>query len=75
MIDNAQLLSIIERIERLNEDAANIAADLKMVLSEAKSAGFDVKTIKKCVALRKKDKDEIYEEDEVLKLYRDALGL
>lgn len=75
MIDNAQLLSIIQRVEKLNEDSAAIAADLKEVMSEAKSAGYDVKTIKKCIALRKKDRDEIDEEDELLILYRKALGI
>lgn len=75
MIDNAQLLSIIQRVEKLNEDSAAIAADLKEVMSEAKSAGYDVKTIKKMVDLRKLDKDELDEQDELIKMYRDAIGL
>jgi uncharacterized protein (UPF0335 family) len=69
------LLSIVQRIEKLNEDAAQIAADIKEIYKEAVTQGFDTKAIRKCVALRKKDKDEIIEEDEVLKLYRNALGL
>ena len=69
------LLSLIERIEKLNEDAAQIAADIKDIYKEAVAQGFDTKAIKKCIALRKKDKDEVAEEDEVLKLYRSVLDL
>ena len=69
------LLSLVERIEKLNSDAEAIAADIKEIYHEAKMQGFDSKAIKKCIALRKKDKDELEEEDEVLKLYRSALGL
>ena len=65
-IDNAQLKSIVERIEKLNEDMASIAADVKEIYSEAKSAGYDPKYIKKCIELRKKDQDQIEEEDELL---------
>lgn len=74
-IDNAQLLSIVQRIERLNEDKSAIEADLKEVMSEAKSAGYDPKYIKKMIDLRKLDPDELYEMDELTKMYRDALGI
>lgn len=74
-IDNAQLLSIVQRVERLNEDAAQIAADIKEVMSEAKSAGYDPKYIKKMIDLRKLDPDELDEQDELTKMYRDALGI
>lgn len=69
------LLSIVQRIEKLNEDAEAIASDIKEVYKEATNQGFDVKYIKKCIALRKKDKDEIYEEDKLMKMYREALEL
>lgn len=69
------LLSLIERIEKLNEDVEAINADIKEIYKEALAQGFDTKAIRKCIALRKKDKDELEEEDEVLKLYRDTLGL
>lgn len=69
------LLSIVERIEKLNADVESINADIKEIYKEALAQGYDPKYIKKCVALRKKDKDEIAEEDEVMKLYRSALGL
>lgn len=73
--DNAQLLSIVQRVEKLNEDQAAIAVDLKEVMSEAKSAGYDPKYIKKMVELRKMDPDELDEQDELMKMYRDALGI
>lgn len=75
MIDNAQLLSIIQRVEKLNEDSAAIAADLKEVMSEAKSAGYDPKYIKRMVDLRKLDPDELDEQDELTRVYRNAIGL
>jgi uncharacterized protein (UPF0335 family) len=74
-MDNAQLLSIVERIERLLNEVDSINEGVKEVYAEAKSAGYDPKYIKKCIALRKKDPDEIDEEDEMMKMYRDALGL
>ena len=73
--DNAQLTSIIERIEKLNEDSAAIAADIKEVYNEAKSAGYDPKYIRQMIRLRKLDPDELDEADELTKMYRDALGL
>lgn len=74
-MNNELLLSIVERIETLNKQAEEIAADVKEIYKEALSQGFDPKYIRKCIALRKKDKDEIAEEDEVLQLYRNALGI
>ena len=74
-IDNSQLLTIIERIEKLNEDVANIAADMKEIYAEAKSAGFDPKYIRQMIRLRKLDPDELEETDELTKMYRSALGI
>ena len=73
--DNQQLLSIIERIEKLNNDAECVAADLKEVYEEAKSQGYDPKYIRKMIQLRKLDPDELDEQDELTKMYRDAIGL
>lgn len=74
-LDNKQLISIIERVEKLNEDAAAIAADVKEILTEAKSAGYDPKYIKNMIRLRKLDPDELEETDELTQMYRNALGL
>ena len=73
--DNAQLLSFVQRVEKLNEDQAVIAADLKEFMSAAKSAGYDPKFIRKMVELRKMDPDELDEQDELTRMYRDALGI
>lgn len=74
-IDSNSLLSIVQRIEKLNEDAAAVAADIKEIYAEAKSSGFDPKYIRACIKLRAKDPDEVDEQDELLAMYRKALGI
>jgi uncharacterized protein (UPF0335 family) len=74
-LDNQQLLTIIERVEKLNEETAAIAADIKEIYTEAKSAGYDPKYIRQMIRLRKLDPDELDETDELVKMYRTALGL
>lgn len=70
-----QLRSIIERIERLEEEKKIIADDIKDVMSEAKANGFDVKAIKTILKLRKKDENERTEEEIILDVYMKALGM
>lgn len=70
-----QLQSFIERIERLEEEKAGLAGDIKDVYAEAKGTGFDVKALRKIVALRKKDHAERQEEEAILELYLQALGM
>jgi uncharacterized protein (UPF0335 family) len=70
-----QLKSIIERIERLEEEKKTIAGDIKEVYAEAKGHGFDTKIIRKVISLRKKDAAERQEEEQVLDLYLQALGM
>jgi len=72
---NNQLKSIIERIERLEEDKAAIAEDIKEVYAEAKGNGFDPKILRKIVALRKQDEDKRRVEQAILASYMDALGM
>ena len=74
-IDAGQLLHIVERIENLQEEAAQIAADIKTIYDEAKSLGYDPKYIKKCVVLRAKDPEKLDEEDELMQMYRNALNI
>lgn len=74
-MDNAQLQDIVRRIEKLNEDAEQIAADIREVYSQAKAQGYDTKILKKVVALRKLDQDELDEQDELIEMYRKALGM
>ena len=74
-LSKEQLKSVVERIEKINEDLANLKADLKEVYKEAKSDGFDVKALKDTIKMRKKDKDELAEPDEIVRLYRSALDM
>ena len=71
----AQLRSIVERIERLEEEKKAIAVDIKDVYGEAKANGYDTKALRKIVALRKKDANEREEEEAILELYKNALGM
>lgn len=70
-----RLRSFIERIERLEEEKANIANDIKQVKNEAKAAGFDVKTINEIVKLRKMEEHEREEREALLDIYKAALGM
>ena len=69
-----QLKSIVQRIERLEEEKKTIADDIKEVYAEAKGNGYDVKVLRKVVALRKRDLDERKEEEAILDLYLQAVG-
>lgn len=69
-----RLRSFIERVERLSEEAEGIKADIKEVYQEAKGEGYDAKVMKLIVAIRKKDRAKLREEQAVLDLYLDALG-
>jgi uncharacterized protein (UPF0335 family) len=70
-----QLRLLIERIERLEEEKKGIADDIKDVYGEAKSTGFDVKTIRQIVRLRKMEKHHRDEAEMLLETYKQALGL
>lgn len=70
-----QLKSLVERIERLEEEKASIADDIKEVYAEAKSHGFDTKILRKVIALRKKESAEREEEEALLSLYLRALQM
>jgi uncharacterized protein (UPF0335 family) len=73
-VQGDQLKSIVERIERLEEEKKTIADDIKEVYAEAKGTGYDVKVLRKVVALRKRDLDERKEEEAILDLYLQAVG-
>jgi uncharacterized protein (UPF0335 family) len=70
-----RLRSIIKRIEKLEEDKAAVSEDLKEVYSEAKGTGFDTKTIRQIVRLRKMELEKRREQDELLDLYMSAIGM
>jgi uncharacterized protein (UPF0335 family) len=70
-----QLKSIIERIERLEEEKKTISDDIRDVYAESKGNGFDVKALRTIVRLRKQDPNERQEEETILETYLQALGL
>lgn len=70
-----QLKSIIERVERLDEEIKALNDDKRDVYAEAKANGFDTKIIKKIVSLRRLDRDERMEQDATLEMYLEALGM
>lgn len=70
-----QLRSIIERIERLEEEKTALAADIRDIYAEAKGNGFDAKTIRQVVKLRKMEVNEREEQDFLLDTYKRALGM
>ncbi len=70
-----QLRSIIERVERLEEDKKSITDDIKDVYAEAKGNGYDVKALRTIVRLRRQDADERQEQESILDSYKQALGM
>jgi uncharacterized protein (UPF0335 family) len=74
-VDGKHLRSFLDRIEKLNEEKAAVAEDIKDVYSEAKGAGFDVKVMRKLVSLRKINAAKRREDQEILDCYLSALGM
>ena len=70
-----RLKSLIERVERLEEEKNNLLADIKEVFSEAKGLGYDPKIMRKVLIIRKMDIDERLEQEALLETYRAALGI
>jgi len=70
-----QLRAFIERIERLEEEKRTIADDIREVYAEMKGAGFDTRAVRTIVGLRKKDQAERQEEEAMIDLYKNALGM
>lgn len=70
-----RLRSIVERIERMEEERKSLAADIKDIFTEAKSAGFDVRVIRQLLSIRRKEPADVEEQETLLDLYRRALGM
>ena len=70
-----ELRQFVERIERLDAEKKDLAEQQKEVMAEAKSRGYDTKVLRKVIALRKRDKDDIAEEEAVMEMYKEALGM
>ena len=74
-ISSEQLKNIIEKIERLEEEKATISTDIREVYAEAKSVGYDTKTIRQIVKIRKMDQDDFQEQEALLDTYMNALKM
>ncbi len=70
-----RLRSIIERVERLEEERKALSGDIKDIFTEAKSAGFDVKVLRQIIRIRKQEPAEVEEQETLLDVYRRALGM
>ena len=70
-----RLRSLIERIERLEEERKALGSDIKDIFAEAKSAGFDVKVMRQLIRIRKQEPAEVEEQETLLDVYRRALGM
>lgn len=70
-----ELKQFIERLERLEEEKTGIASDIKEVFAELKGRGFDAKAVREILRIRKKDSSERQEEEAILELYLQALGM
>ena len=71
----AQIKSIIERVERLAEEKTELQGDITEIFAEAKSSGFDVKTIRRIIQIRKQDEAERREQEAILDTYMHAIGM
>jgi uncharacterized protein (UPF0335 family) len=74
-INAGHLRAFIERIERLEEEKKALAGDIKDVFGEAKANGFDAKVMRKILSIRRQDRDKRMEEETILDLYLNALGM
>lgn len=74
-IEAGHLKNLVERIEKLEEEKTDISTHIKEVFGEAKSSGYDTKVIKKVLKERKMNKADLAEEEELLIIYRKALGM
>ena len=75
VVATGQLRSFIERIERLEEEKKTISDDIKEVYAELKGSGFDSKAVREVIRLRKKEDHERQEEEAMIELYKNALGM
>lgn len=74
-VSGQRLTSFVERVERLEEEKTALMEDIKEVFAEAKGVGFDVKAIRKLIALRKLDTEKRHEMEGILELYKSAVGM
>jgi len=71
----SELRQFVERMERLDGEKNDLAEQQKEVMAEAKSRGYDTKVLRKVISLRKRDKDDIANEEAILETYKEAMGM
>tara|TARA_R110000744_G_scaffold17882_1_gene48204 strand:- start:197 stop:469 length:273 start_codon:yes stop_codon:yes gene_type:complete len=74
-VTEAELRQFVERIERLDAEKKDLGEQQKEVMAEAKSRGYDTAVLRKVIALRKREPDDIAEEEAVMDMYKNALGM
>ena len=74
-VSDGEIRALVERIERLEEEKSTISADIKEVFAELKGSGFDTKAVRAIIRARKKEAHERQEEEAMIQLYMDALGM
>jgi len=74
-VNKDQLLGYIDRIERMDEDKRAISEDIKEIYVEVKSAGYDTKIVRKIISIRRKTKEQRQEEETLLDLYMQSIGM
>ncbi|HEU0221510.1 MAG TPA: DUF2312 domain-containing protein [Paracoccaceae bacterium] len=74
-ITTGELRQFVERYERLDQEKRDIADQQKEVMAEAKARGYDTRALRKIIALRRRDPQEVTEEEAIVQLYREALGM
>lgn len=75
VIESQELINIINKLEKLEEEKRDLGDVINDTYNEAKVKGYDIKIIKHILKLKKKDKDELAEEDSLIELYRNAVGI
>ncbi len=70
-----ELRAFVERVERLEAEKKDIGEQIKEVMAEAKGRGYDTKVLRKIISLRKRDRNDVAEEEAILELYKSALGM
>lgn len=74
-VASGELRAFVERMERLDAEKKDIADQQKEVMAEAKGRGYDTKVLRKIIALRKRDPQDLSEEEAILEMYKEALGM
>lgn len=74
-VTSNELRQFVERVERLDAEKKDLAEQQKEVMAEAKSRGYDTKVLRKIIALRKREADDIAEEEALLEMYKSAMGM